>query len=877
MIPKLRLSDDANRALRRPVALTRAGMLAERITYGFWPFWSLLIAALAALMFGLPTALPLEAGWTLAVLTVVALFWTLWRGLRRFSWPSHAEALDRLDRTMAGRPITALTDAQAAGAADPASAALWRAHQDRMARRLHAAAPVRPDLRLAARDPFALRYVALLCFVIALLFGSVMQIANIAGMAGPGAGGAQAAGPSWEGWIEPPAHTGRPGLYLGDLGKNPVEVPQGSEVTLRLYGEIGALTVAETVSGRTGDAGSAADAEQSFEIAQSGTLRIDGPGGRGFDIVARADAAPRIAAAGPVERAAGGTFRQAFTASDDYGVEGGQAVITLDLDAVDRRHGLAAAPDERAPLTVDLPMPIAGSRTKIAETLIEEFGKHPWANLPVRITYEARDGAGQSGLSEPVETPLAGQRFFDPLAQAVIEQRRDLLWARSNGARVAAILRAVSWNPDTLFSDDALYLRLRVAIRRLEAGIAAGALPRELQEEIAEELWQIADRLEFGDLSDARDRLRRAQERLSEAMQNGASPAEIAELMDELRAATDAYMEQLAERAEAQDSQQAQAESEEITGDQLQQMLDRIQELMEQGRMEEAQRLLDQLAQMMENMQVAQGQGGETGQQGDGQGQGQQAMQDLRETLRQQQELSDDAFRDLQERFNQDGTGTPPGQNPQGGGGQDGMEPGDQGAAGQGEGQGQGQGAGRDGDRSGTGQGGTGAQPGIADRQQALRRELDRQRQTLPGAGTQEGDAARDALGRAGTAMDGAEEALRADDIPGALDRQSDAMEALREGMRSLDEAMAQGEGAPGQEGGQGQAGMRGDIDGSRRDPLGRESGSQGQSGTDQQLLQGEDVYRRAEELLDEIRRRSGEQIRPEEERDYLRRLLDRF
>ena len=62
-----------------------------------------------------------------------------------------------------------------------------------------------------------------------------------------------------------------------------------------------------------------------------------------------------------------------------------------------------------------------------------------------------------------------------------------------------------------------------------------------------------------------------------------------------------------------------------------------------------------------------------------------------------------------------------------------------------------------------------------------------------------------------------------------------------------------------------------------RRDPLGRELGNTGQFGTDEGLLQGEDVYRRAEKLLGEIRRRSAEQDRPEVERDYLRRLLDQF
>jgi hypothetical protein len=58
---------------------------------------------------------------------------------------------------------------------------------------------------------------------------------------------------------------------------------------------------------------------------------------------------------------------------------------------------------------------------------------------------------------------------------------------------------------------------------------------------------------------------------------------------------------------------------------------------------------------------------------------------------------------------------------------------------------------------------------------------------------------------------------------------------------------------------------------------LGREPGANGRIGTDEQLLQGDDVYRRARELLDEIRRRSSDQTRPDQELDYLKRLLDRF
>jgi hypothetical protein len=298
-------------------------------------------------------------------------------------------------------------------------------------------------------------------------------------------------------------------------------------------------------------------------------------------------------------------------------------------------------------------------------------------------------------------------------------------------------------------------------------------------------------------------------------------------------------MRELAEEAERNpDSQLSQnMEGMEMSGDQLQQTLDELQRLMEEGRMAEAQELMEMLRQLMENMQVAQGEG-----QGQGQGgPGQQAMRDLQDTLRGQQGLSDDAFRDLQD----------------GEEGNEGQDPGQQ----QGEGEGEGE-----------GQGGS-----LAERQQELRDRLGRlQNGQLPGDGGETGEEGRRQLDRAGRAMEEAEDALRDGDLPGALDRQAEAMEALRDGMREFGEALAENqmEGNPNAQQGQefGQADPNG-----QRDPLGREPGNSARIGSDRNMLQGEDVYRRAQDLLDEIRRRSGEQARPEGERDYLRRLLDMF
>ncbi|WP_296766219.1 TIGR02302 family protein [Sediminimonas sp.] len=858
-------TDNPRRRVRRALALTWAGLVCERLVRVFWPLGALAGAVFALLALGVQDRIPVVALWwggaAAGVLGgVLALF-----GVLRFNWPNRDSARARLDATMPGQPLQALGDAQTVGAQDAASAALWRAHLARMERLSARARPVGPDLRLNARDPFALRYAAVLLVMIALLFGSVWRVGSVRDLT-PGSGAAMAAGPAWEGWIEPPAYTGLPALYLPDLPAGPVSVAQGAVVTIRVYGDAYRYTVTEEVSGQApaaeADGATGTDGDHSLTVAQSGRLAVEGPGGRAWDMRMRGDGPPRVAVSGAPTTSAEGRMSLPFEAGDDYGVVAGQARITLDMDAVERRHGLAVAPEPRAPVTLDLPMPITGDRAEFTETLVEDFSRHPWAHLPVTVELSARDALDQKGTAEPVNMPLPARRFFDPLAAAVIEQRRDLLWSRENAPRVAQVLRALSHRPEEeLFRSETDYLRLRVMLRRLETMTTHG-LTGEQRDDVAAALWELAVSLEEGDIDDARDRLRRAQERLSEAMRNGASDEEIARLMQELRDATRDYMRQLAQQAQRDGDETAQQadpqDTLQMTQDDLQEMMDRIQELMEQGRMAEAQQALRELQQLMDNMRVTQGQGGQSP--------GDQAMEGLADTLREQQGLSDQAFRDLQEQFNP-GANAGRSQGNEGRNGGDGRGQSHEGDNGAGAGQGTQPGEGQQDE----GQQGEGA---LADRQRALREELDRQRGRLPGAGTPEGEAARDALDRAGRAMDGAEEALRGDDLAEAIDRQSQAMEAMREGMRNLGDAMAQrrGEQQPGSEGQR-----RGDASGQRSDPLGRNPGGRGPAGTRDSMLRGEDVYRRAQELLDELRRRSGEGRRDEKELDYLRRLLERF
>mgnify|MGYP003632380501 CR=1 FL=1 len=855
---------DPQRHLKWPVFATRVGMVAENAVRAFWPLLSVVFAIAAPLMFGWQDVLPLEAFWIVAVFATTGLIAAAVFGLRRFRMPSRVSAISRVDAAIPGRPIAAMADAQAIGRGDAGSEAVWRAHLARMQLRSHDAKMVEPDLRISDRDPYGLRFIALIFFVAALMFGSVWRVGSV-GNQMLGGDQLQAAGPVWEGWVTPPSYTGKPALYLNDIPQGLLLVPEGSKVTLRLYGEVGALTVAETISGRTDDLGAASQSQQTFIARTTGTLVIAGDNGAVWDVQVVADAPPLVELTGPVEADAMGEMSQPFLGFDDYGIESGTATIALDLAAVDRRYGLEIDPDGVAPLVLDLPMPFNGDRADFEAFLVENLSQHPLANLPVTLSMQVVDASGQVGESPPEPIILPGRRFFQPFAKAIIEQRRDLMWARANAAKVAQIMRAISYRPEGLFSSETTYLRMRAIIRRLERFAPVGGVSEAGQAEIVQALWDLAIQLEDGTLADARERLRRAQERLAEAMRDGATDAEIAELMQELRDATNDYMQMLADQMEPSDgTDQADnsADNPQITQDELQALMDRIQELMEEGRMAEAADLMEQLNQMMENLRITQGENGEGGPRTPGQ----QSMQDLAETLQDQQQLSDDAFRELQDRANrQSQQGQSQGQQ-----GQDGQEPGQDGE------QGQGQGVGDDASEGQQGDGGAGGEATLAERQQALRDELQRQQDGLPNLDGEAGDIARGALDRAEGAMDGAEQALRDGNLAEAIDQQAEAMDALRGGMRALSEALAQNENFE-----PGQGTQRGEDVGraepTRRDPLGRELGNTGQFGTDDNLLQGEDVYRRAEELLGEIRRRSAEQARPEVERDYLRRLLDQF
>jgi hypothetical protein len=111
-----------------------------------------------------------------------------------------------------------------------------------------------------------------------------------------------------------------------------------------------------------------------------------------------------------------------------------------------------------------------------------------------------------------------------------------------------------------------------------------------------------------------------------------------------------------------------------------------------------------------------------------------------------------------------------------------------------------------------------------------------------------------------------AEEALRRGAFADARAAQEEAMRNLRNGVSGLAAEMRRRQSSEPQ----GEGGMEGE-----RDPLGRLRGGIGDSGETHIPTEMDRV--RSREILDELRRRAQDPRRPQAEREYLQRLLDRF
>jgi uncharacterized protein (TIGR02302 family) len=854
-------------------------------------FWERLWPALA--MFATAIGLFLAVSWlglwlwlpplgrAVALLGFVALALAALVPLGYLRVPAVTDGLRRLDRVsgLRHRPATAVSDELAVTNKDPYSLALWNAHVERSlqaARTLKSGLPVP---RLAGRDPYALRALVLIACIATFIAAGGERWKRVA------------AAFDWQGvtlpadfrvdaWIAPPAYTGRPpvvlpGIHPGETttaqAEGPVSVPVGSILIVRSTGKVSLdVSASGGVVPDTGDVHAPAGTEEHrFKITGTGkaTLR-----GAGEDLVwpfnAIPDKPPTISLTKDPEQQSRGAMLLSYKLEDDYGVTQAEATFAPKSDAQKsdpQKDGAQAdgTSKDGAPAAGAKPHPLFGppdfalilpqARTKngIGQT-IKDLTDHPWAGAEVTMTLAAHDEGGNVGKSEPFSFRLPERVFSKPLARALIEQRRNLALDANARPLVITALDALSLAPEKYTPEAGVYLGLRSIFWSLVRAKSDDDL-----RDVTARLWQMAVGLEDGDISDAEDALRNAEKALQQALDRGASDAEIKQLMDQLRAAMDRFLQAMAEQMKnnQQLARPLDPNAKVLSRQDLQSMLNKLEQLSRSGAKDAAQALLQQLQQMMENLQMASPDN--IGDESDAMS----ALDELGDMIRQQQDLRDRTFKQGQDQRN-------PQNNPQG------SQRGQQGKPGQPQ------------------------QPGnslgeLRQSQQALRDRLNKLLDELKDLGLGQGKDGQDGqgqgqsqgqgqgpqgqdqldqFGRADDAMDDAQGQLGQGNSDSAVDSQGRALDALRKGAQGLAQSMQQ---QMGRGPGQGRSGRLGQARANQdTDPLGRPLRGRDYGDDSTVKVPGEIDVQRARRIIEELRKRFGDLGRPQEELDYIERLL---
>src|SRR5262249_14976717 len=153
-----------------------------------------------------------------------------------------------------------------------------------------------------------------------------------------------------------------------------------------------------------------------------------------------------------------------------------------------------------------LTLPQARARAGTAQT-IHDLTQHPWAGADVKITLVAHDEAGNEGKSEPRDLTLPERNFVNPVARALIEQRRNLALDANDKPVVLTALDALTLAPEQFAPEAGIYLGLRAIYFQLAHATSDDAL-----RDVVARLWDMAVQIEDGNMSDAEQALRQAQD-----------------------------------------------------------------------------------------------------------------------------------------------------------------------------------------------------------------------------------------------------------------------------------------------------------------------------------------------------------------------------
>jgi hypothetical protein len=525
------------------------------------------------------------------------------------------------------------------------------------------------------------------------------------------------------------------------------------------------------------------------------------------------------------------------------------------------------------PLVISVPLS-GGSPKQAHGVALHDMTAQPWAGLPVVARLVARDAAGQTGLSADASFDLPERRFQHKVSRALVAVRKMLALHPEDRAAALQALDDIAADPDALNHDNGALLNLYAIRSLLRFDRSAAAI-----DVTQARLWQLALHLEEGTTERTARTLAQARRELRDALEQQAQgqhidPKELDRLMQTLQQAMQQHLQALTEQAKRDHADPPyDREGKPIDGKELDRMAQAMRDAERQGQEQEARDRMAELDKALDALQNARPERGGA-QNAQRRQRGRQQMSALQDMVQREGSLLDHA----QQRS------TPPPRS-------FGQPPDDAPSQAQSDQQ---------------------STERQTERrvQQALRRALGEMMQQF-------GDLTGQippSLGEADGAMRDAGQALGDNRDQAAAGAQQKAIEALQKGGREMGQQMAR---MFGRQSGQGQSGESGEQEGddqadgengsygpdgrtfgegrsgrpmangdgrettrdARRDPLGRlmQDGASGDDETDDVRVPDQMEQARTRAIQDELRRRGAERDRPQEELDYIDRLLRQF
>lgn len=826
------------RLIARRLLLSRLSLGLERLTAALWAPVLVLGGFAAVALFDVLPLLPgLLHGFSL-VAFAAALFWLLRRGFTNFSWPTALQAKHHLETKseVEHRPLTAWED-NLGYKAGPGQNKLWMAHRLRMFGFIERLKTPRPGAVVASLDQFAIRGLIVLLCVVGVLGAQGDIGPRFVRALNPAL--ANDSGPvDVKVWITPPTYTNRPPVLLDPLvemiSNDPIVVPDGTQILAVVTGTKRATRL--VVDGTSIELAMMDDASQRYEGPLPSGVRLDirqtSKVLASWDLDPLADHPPAIALADPPGETGRYRLGVKYAAEDDYGVVAVSGRI--DRPAETRPYAKNWTTD----FSVSIP-PLTPK--EIEHQSFHDFTAHPWAGKDVTLRLTARDAAGQTGASDLVQFRLPERAFSHLVAATIIRYRKDLIDDPSTAPMAARALSRLMEVPESYGGDVIAHLAMASARSRLDLQDATDVL-----DSVIDLMWKAALRMEDGNMAVAEQALNDAEDALSDAIENGASPEEIGRLIERLqRALVEYYQAMMEKMPEGSFPLSGQAGDMQTMGSEdLAQMMEQLRQLSEMGAEDAAKAMLSDLKNMLEqlrNTAISPTDSPEVEA-------ARQMMEDLKQITQEQSDMLNQSFEQARQRAIERSQTEKSDQRDF-----DGMrrkeEPGN-----------------ADEERPSKSEQGDDA----AEQQNQLRQRLgDLMSKMAEMTGQLPNE-----LGDADQAMQDAESALRQESWRAASDAQAEALANLQNGMQGaaqqIMEALAE----------QGLAGLI-PIPGQAGQPLGAMGPNLGPDDGDETELPTDPDTRglsqRSREILEEIRRRSGQRLRSREERQYLRRLLEQF